>query len=156
MTSHELTSNERRAAATSPAAAAAARDLVVLFRRVRGRMRGVATGGLTPSQASVLLRLEKDGASSTTLLAAAEGVRSQSMTATLNGLQERGLIERRPDPDDGRRYVVSLSEAGRIQVADDRQGRRDWLAQTLHERLTAEQLRLVNTALALVGEAIEQ
>ncbi|MFB9238181.1 MarR family winged helix-turn-helix transcriptional regulator [Plantactinospora siamensis] len=139
----------------APAANAAARDLVVLFRRLRGRMRDISTNGLTPSQASVLLRLDKDGASSTTLLATAEGVRPQSMTATLNGLRERGLIERHPDPEDGRRTVITLSEAGRAQVGDDRRGRRDWLAQTLEERLTPEQLALVNTALALVSEAIE-
>jgi DNA-binding MarR family transcriptional regulator len=139
----------------SPAANAAARDLVVLFRRLRGRMRSVSTGGLTPSQASVLLRLDRDGASTTTLLAAAEGVRPQSMTAVLTALRERGLIQRHPDPEDGRRSVVTLTDSGRAQVGDDRQGRRDWLAQTLDERLSPEQLDLVNRVLAMVSEAVE-
>src|SRR5262245_51210293 len=92
----------------SPAASAAARDLIVLFRRLRGRIRQLTAGDLTPSQASVLARLNRDGASSTTVLARAEGVRPQSMTATLSSLDERGLIERHPDPEDGRRQVITL------------------------------------------------
>jgi hypothetical protein len=43
----------------SPAASAAARDLLVLFRRLRGRIRQLAAGDLTPSQASVLARLTR-------------------------------------------------------------------------------------------------
>ncbi|MFD0578937.1 MarR family winged helix-turn-helix transcriptional regulator [Dactylosporangium darangshiense] len=99
----------------SPAAAAAARDLVVVFRRLRARLRELPSGGLTPSQTSVLVRLHRDGASTTTALALAEGVRSQSMTATLSALDDLGLIERSPDPDDGRRHIIALSAAGQGQ-----------------------------------------
>ncbi|WP_249715081.1 MarR family winged helix-turn-helix transcriptional regulator [Rhizomonospora bruguierae] len=142
--------------APTPAASAAARDLAVLFRRLRARMRQLPMGGLTPSQTSVLLRLDKDGASSNTLLALAEGVRSQSMTATLNTLEQRGLIERSPDPEDGRRQIITLSEAGLARVSHDRQGRRDWLAQSMDERFTADQLATINEALALLGELADR
>ena len=142
--------------APSAAASAAARDLVVLFGRLRSRMRALPSGGLSPSQTSVLLRLDKDGASSTTVLAIAEGVRPQSMTATLNGLAGLGLIERQPDPEDGRRSIVTLSEPGRERVGSDRQDRRDWLAASMDERFTAAQLRTINQALDLLGQLMER
>lgn len=140
----------------SPAAVAAARDLVVLFRRLRKRLREVPTGGLTPSQTSVLLRLYKDGASSTSVLAAAEGVRPQSMATTLAALERQGLIDRRPDPEDGRRQIITLSEQGTAQVVGDRAGRHAWLARELDAGLDAEQLRQVNDAIALLRGIVER
>lgn len=145
----------RDEAAVTPAAGAAARDLVVLFRRLRKRLREVPTGGLTPSQASVMLRLYKDGASSTTVLAAAEGVRPQSMTVILNALEESGLIQRRPDPEDGRRQIITLSDAGKARAEGDREARHGWLAQALEQRLDSQQLQTVNEALALLGDVFE-
>ncbi|GAA4254277.1 MarR family transcriptional regulator [Dactylosporangium darangshiense] len=136
----------------SPAAAAAARDLVVVFRRLRARLRELPSGGLTPSQTSVLVRLHRDGASTTTALALAEGVRSQSMTATLSALDDLGLIERSPDPDDGRRHIIALSAAGRAKASADKQGRGEWLARELDRRFDASQLETISAALALLGE----
>ena len=46
-------------------------------------------------------------------LARLEQISPQSMGATLAGLEARGLVERRPDPDDGRRIVLSITGAGR-------------------------------------------
>jgi DNA-binding MarR family transcriptional regulator len=109
-----------------------------------------AADDLSPSQASVLLRLAKDGASSTTVLAMAEGVRPQSMTATLNGLYARGLIDRRRDPADGRRQIITLSAAGEQRVADDRQGRHEWLAQAIDERFDAREREQIDAAMRLL------
>jgi DNA-binding MarR family transcriptional regulator len=136
----------------SPAARAAADDIIDLFRRLNIRMRALSSGDLTPSQASVLLRLFKGGPSSTTVLAMSEGVRSQSMTATLNSLGELGLIERRPDPEDGRRQIITLSQAGRVQAENDRDGRFAWLARSIDERFTEAQLATINEALALLAQ----
>jgi DNA-binding MarR family transcriptional regulator len=137
-----------------PAAEAAARDLVLLFRRLRRRLRELPSDGLTAAQSAVLLRLDKDGTSSTTALAMAEGVRSQSMTALLNAIGEQGLIDRRPDPEDGRRQIIALSRAGRKRVGTDRAGRHEWLATALAERLSAGQLQTINAALALLGDVV--
>jgi DNA-binding MarR family transcriptional regulator len=140
----------------SDPAAQAARDLLVMFSRLRRRMRELAaTEDLTPSQASVLRRLEKDGHSSTSRLALTEGVRPQSMAATVAALEERGLIERRHDPEDGRRQIISLTAAGIDRVKGDRHDRGEWLAQTLYERYTAEQLAVITEALRLLEELTE-
>jgi DNA-binding MarR family transcriptional regulator len=148
-------SNETPRPEPSPAAQDAARELVGLFRRLRARMRALPTGDLTPTQASVLMRLRKDGESSTTALAAAEGVRSQSMTATLNALDAAGLIERGADPEDGRRHVVTLSPAGLEKAELDRLDRHAWLAQAMDERYTPAQLRTITQALTLLERVAE-
>ncbi len=137
-------------------AVSTARELVVLIRRLRSRLRAVPTSGLTPSQTSVLLRLSKDGASSTTVLAIAEGVRSQSMTATLNSLDALGLLDRRPDPEDGRRQIITLSDAGRAQVSDDREGRHEWLSEAVDERYTDAELHTISEAIELLQRLVEQ
>lgn len=97
----------------SESAAAAARDLRVLFSRLRRRLLEVATADdLTPSQTAVLIRLVKDGPASTSQLAGAERVRPQSMATTLAGLDRHGMIVRTPDPEDGRRQLVDLTPSG--------------------------------------------
>ncbi|MGH3631780.1 MAG: MarR family winged helix-turn-helix transcriptional regulator, partial [Sciscionella sp.] len=81
----------------------------------------------------------------------AERVRPQSMAATLAALLDRGLIRRDPDPEDGRRQLVTLTGAGRERASGERAARHEWLAKAVtefyseHERATlAEALRLLD------------
>lgn len=135
----------------SESAVSAARDLRVLFSRLRRRLRGVATGGgLTPSQTAVLNRLWKDGASSTSALATAEQVRPQSMATIVTALDQQGLIRRAPDPNDGRRQLISLTTAGRRRAESDRQAREEWLARAMQERYSERERRVINNALSLL------
>jgi DNA-binding MarR family transcriptional regulator len=135
----------------SESAGAAARDLRVMFSRLRRQLKDVTTGdGLTPSQTAVLTRLWKEGASSTSALAASERVRPQSMAAILAGLDQHGLIRRAPDPDDGRRQMISLTAAGRRRAESDRQIREEWLARAMQERYSERERRVINDALSLL------
>ncbi len=123
----------------------------MLFSRLRRRLKAVATGGgLTPSQTAVLNRLWKDGASSTSALATAEQVRPQSMATIMTALDQHGLIHRAPDPNDGRRQVISLTTAGRRRAESDRQAREEWLARAMQERYTERERRVINDALSLL------
>jgi DNA-binding MarR family transcriptional regulator len=137
-------------------AVAAARDLRVVFSRLRRRLRDVATGSdLTPSQTAVLTRLWKEGASSASALAGAERVRPQSMATIVAALGQRRLIERTPDPEDGRRQVVSLTEAGRQRAESDRQVRDEWLARAMQERYSERERRIILDALSLLERLTE-
>jgi DNA-binding MarR family transcriptional regulator len=122
-----------------------------MFSRLRRQLREVSTGGdLTPSQTAVLTRLWKEGASSASALAAAERMRPQSMATILAGLIRHGLIRRAPDPEDGRRQVISLTAAGRRRAESDRQVREEWLARAIQERYSERERRVILDALALL------
>jgi DNA-binding MarR family transcriptional regulator len=141
----------------SASAARAARDVRVVVSRLRRRFRNVADiGDLTPSQTSVLSRLSKEGPVSASDLAAAERVRPQSIAATLAVLEERQMIERRPDPHDGRRQLISLTADGRELIEGSRQAREEWLARTLDERCTEEERQTIIAALALLERVSEE
>lgn len=140
----------------SASAVQAASQVRVVFGRVKRRLKELAdSDDLTPSQSSVLSRLDKDGPASASELAAAERVRPQSMAAILANLRDADLIERHPDPEDGRRQVVSLTTAGRHRLQGDRKVRQEWLAQTLQDRCTEAERQTILKALALLDNALE-
>ncbi|MFE1313278.1 MarR family winged helix-turn-helix transcriptional regulator [Streptomyces sp. NPDC058755] len=135
----------------SDSAARTARDLRVVFSRLRRRIREVAQDSdLTPSQESALSLVGKHGAATASALAAAEGVRPQSMATTLAALEQHDLIRRAQDPDDGRRQLVTLTEAGRSRVEGNRQLREEWLARAFQDRYTEEERQTVLKALELL------
>jgi DNA-binding MarR family transcriptional regulator len=140
----------------SASAAQAATEVRVVFGRVKRRLKELAdTDDLTPSQSSVLSRIDKDGPASASELAAAERIRPQSIAAILTALREADLIQRHPDPQDGRRQVVSLTTAGRHRLQGDRKVRQEWLARTLQDRCTEAERQTILKALALLDNAIE-
>lgn len=137
-------------------AAAAARDIRVVFGRLRRRLKDVAVEGLSPSQTAVLKRLWTEGPSSASALASAEQVRPQSMATILAALRQRGLIEREPDPNDRRRQVVSLTETGRKRAESDRRAREEWLARTLQDSFTESERLVILEALSLLERLTDQ
>ena len=84
------------------------------------------------------------------MLAKLEQISPQSMGATLGALEARGLIERHPDPGDGRRAVMSLTKAGRRVLQDKRDKRTQQLAQALSAGFTRDELGLLMAAAPLL------
>jgi DNA-binding MarR family transcriptional regulator len=95
---------------------------------------------LSWSQIRVLSHLDQGGPTTITGLAQAEGVRPQSMGATVAALEAAGLVAGAPHPTDGRQTLWSLTELCRQKVAENRAVREDWLFQKLAENFSqAEQ-----------------
>lgn len=91
-----------------------ASELRVLIGKLKRRLREEAhSGDLTWSQTAVLSLLEREGPATVTTLAKAEGVRPQSMGATVSVLEAAGLVSGAPDPGDGRQTMLSLTPACR-------------------------------------------
>lgn len=61
----------------------------------------------------VLLNIDTQHGTPSTKLGPKMGMEPRSLTRTLKSMQEMGLIERRPDPDDGRLVRVFLTDLGK-------------------------------------------
>jgi DNA-binding MarR family transcriptional regulator len=107
-------------------------------------------GELTLPETSALARLDRGGPATTAALARVEQISPQSMGATLGALEARGLIERRPDPQDGRQTVLSASEAGREILRSRRTARTEQLAQALSAGFTATEVEQLMAAAPLL------
>ncbi|MFI6834029.1 MarR family winged helix-turn-helix transcriptional regulator [Kribbella sp. NPDC050241] len=64
----------------------------------------------------LLATLEDFGPASQAALGRRSGIHLSDMVATINELADRGLVERAPDPSDGRRNIISLTAAGKRQL----------------------------------------
>src|ERR1039458_10057963 len=109
-------------------AAALRVSIGLLLRRLR-QVR--PDGELSLPETSALARLDRSGPATSSALAKLEQISPQSMGATLVPLEARDLVERRPDPEDGRRAVLSLTGAGQQVLRDKRSSRVAQLGQAL-------------------------
>lgn len=80
------------------------------------KARGVA--GISARHNAVFLYLGRHGASRAVDLAAAAGVRPQSMMKIVDELETLGLIERRPDPADSRAKLIHFTGRGETLIAE--------------------------------------
>ena len=100
--------------------------------------------------ASVLGRLDREGPRSVSDLATAERVRPQSMAQTVRELESDGLVKRTPDPDDGRRAIVTMTAAGRKTLEADRGRRVGWLVSAIEELPKSDQ-EVLSRATSIIG-----
>jgi DNA-binding MarR family transcriptional regulator len=98
-------------------------------RLVRHMRAAAAQHELSLTELAVLSRLGREGPATTAELARAEGMRPQSMSAAIAALEERGLVERRPHPSDGRQVNIALTERGAVVRSSTKDLKRAWLAQ---------------------------
>ena len=122
-------------------------SVAVLVRRVR---QIPVAGGLPMPERSALSRLDRTGPTTSAALARQEQISPQSMGATLAALQARGLVERRPDPEDGRRVVMAVTGAGERALQDKRNARTELLAQALTGTFTQAELERLAEAAPLI------
>jgi DNA-binding MarR family transcriptional regulator len=131
-------------------------ELRVTAGRLSRRLREEAQiGDFSWSQMKVLSRLEREGPATVTTLAQAEGIKPQSMGATVATLRETGLVRGDPDPNDGRQTVLSLTEAYRTRLASTRAAKEDWLNRVIEQRLDAAEQDELWRALALVNRLLD-
>jgi DNA-binding MarR family transcriptional regulator len=99
-----------------------------------------APGELTPGENTALSLLDRGGPATSSELAKQDRISPQSMGATLAALEQRGLVSRDRDPSDGRRIVLSVTDAGRQVVSDRRGARTELIAAALHGGFTDSEL----------------
>jgi len=122
-------------------------SLGLLLRRLR---QAPAAGELTLPETAALARLDRGGPATSADLARAEQISPQSMGTTLAALEARGLVVRAADPADGRRAVMSLSEAGLQALRARRNSRTEELARALSSGFSDAELNRLRAAAPLL------
>lgn len=101
--------------------------------RLARRLRQETGGGFTPSQLSALATISNHGPLTLGALADAERVAPPSITKVVAKLEADGLVQRIPDPTDGRVSRVSVTPAGQALIDETRRRKTTWLTGRVRE-----------------------
>jgi DNA-binding MarR family transcriptional regulator len=141
---------------TDRSTAALAEALRGIIGNLKRRMRAQSHAGeLSWSQLSMLSRLERDGPATVTAVARVEGVRPQSMGATIRDFEAAGYVTGTPDPDDGRQTLWSVTLVARDLVETARAARQDWLHTTLEKNFSQSERDELTRAVKLLERIVE-
>jgi DNA-binding MarR family transcriptional regulator len=145
--------------ATSPdtpltESAAQLRMAVVRMARRLRQEAASEVGGLTPTSTAALATIERHGPLTPSELAKLERVKRPTVTRTLGCLDREGLIERMPDPDDGRSSLVSVNGKGRERLRRLRGRKNAYLARRMRD-LPADDLETLEHAAEILERMLE-
>ena len=127
--------------------------LAVAVKHLRARMQDAASAdemGLSLSQVSILRRLRLEGSTTAAALAAAEHVSHQAITQVLNGLKSEGLVEATADPQDGRKWLLSITDTGNRLFDAANASRNAWLADAIESTIAEDDLPALDKAIDLL------
>jgi len=137
--------------ATDAELAALARTVREGVGRLNWRMRAECDAGSPgPTVLAVLSRLIRAGTHTPKELADAERIQPQSLTRILASLVDRGLITRTPDPADGRRSLIDITQAGKEVLREYTRSRERWLSGALERSLSPTERQLLGLAAQLL------
>jgi DNA-binding MarR family transcriptional regulator len=141
---------------TEDFAATASELRYAIFRTTRRLRRVRAVDAMSDAQLAVLGVLKAHGRRTISGLAEHERVTAPTMSATVNGLSELGLVVRVPDDDDRRRVYVELTEQGVTVVADTVRRRDEAMAEMITEiGLSDEELSVLRDAAAVLRKVAD-
>ena len=148
--------NEEQSDTDAALPLALAGQLRVVIGKLSRRLRGLTIpGDFTWSQMSVIIRLEREGPATVTTLARAEGVRPQSMGATVSTLEAAGLVTGSPDPTDGRQTILSLTPACQERIRANRAAKEDWLFRAIRNNFAAAEQKDLANAIELLKRLVD-
>ena len=124
-----------------------ARAVMRLARRLRVE---APPGGLSAGALGLVATLHREGPLTGVQLAAAEGLKPQSLTRLLVRLEANGLIARVADQADRRNLLITLLPDGRRALREAMQQRRRWLAEALADRLDDDERQTLVEAAELM------
>jgi DNA-binding MarR family transcriptional regulator len=140
-------------AAIRPAELAA--QLRVAVWRAARRLRHESDVELTPTLYAALGTVEVHGPITAGQLAGHEHVRKPTMTRTIRELVDRGLIERLPDPLDGRVTWLQATPAGADLIRSARRRSETYLTKQLRA-LTPQERETLKQAAAILESLVDE
>jgi DNA-binding MarR family transcriptional regulator len=103
---------------------------------------------------SVLHSLAHDGPKRLTELAASEQVTQPAITQIVTKLEKEGLVERHPDPSDGRAVLVHITPKG-AEIPHGRESERITILTDLATLLTPAERAAISAALPALTRLVE-
>jgi DNA-binding MarR family transcriptional regulator len=128
--------------------------IVRTARRLRQEAAAEASG-LTPTSTAALATIERHGPLTPSELAELERVKRPTVTRTLGCLEREGLVERTPDPSDGRSSLVSVNADGRERLRRLRGRKNAYLAKRMRD-LPAEDVAALERAAEILEQMLEE
>jgi DNA-binding MarR family transcriptional regulator len=140
--------------------AAATAELELLSERLAALITGLSrvardSVAISRTRLSVLFSLQTAGPARITDLARAEHITQPSMTVLVSRLEQDGLVERRPDPGDGRVVNVAITAEG-IAVLEQARAARSEALQARLARLTPAEHAALLAALPALDNLIDR
>jgi DNA-binding MarR family transcriptional regulator len=131
-----------------------AAHLRLVITRTARRMRQEAGSELRAPNASALTTVELHGPLTPSELADIERVKRPTATRILRFLEEEGLVERTPDPKDGRSALISLTGEGRERLRRLRQRKNAYLARRMRD-LDPGEVEILERAAEILERLLE-
>ncbi|MET8635600.1 MarR family winged helix-turn-helix transcriptional regulator [Streptomyces sp. NPDC004096] len=133
--------------------AATAQRLSDAMKRLRARLRaesGQHSVGLTLTQLAVLGSVVREGPVTAARLATLEHVSPQSIAQSLAVLKAAGLVHSKPDPQDGRRKLMSADPSATQLIDNLLAGRAAFLTRAIDRVVAAEERQDLEKAIVLL------
>ena len=147
--------SRRNTAGLTPAAVSElAGELRLSCMRISRRVRFESTDVVAPHQFSVLTRLQ-EAPRTPGELADIERVSAPSMTRTVAGLVERGLVDRTADPEDRRQVILSLTPDAKRLLKEIRRKRDAWMSVRV-ARLSRDEQEILRQASAILSRVASE
>jgi len=134
----------------------AAQLRMAIVRTARRLRQEAATeaSGLTPTSTATLASIERFGPLTPSELADVERVKRPTMTRALGCLEREGLIERTPDPADGRSSLIAVNADGRERLRRLRSRKNAYLARRMRD-LAPEEVETLTRAAEILDRMRE-
>ncbi|MEU9877397.1 MarR family winged helix-turn-helix transcriptional regulator [Streptomyces phaeochromogenes] len=123
------------------------------MKRLRARLRsesGQHAVGLTATQLGVLLSVVREGPVTAARLAALEHVSAQAIAQSLAVLKAAGLVHGEPDPEDGRKKLMSADPSATELTDKLLNGRSSFLARAIDQVVAPDEREDVEKAIELL------
>ncbi len=116
----------------------------------------IASGyGVTMATGFVLLNIDKEKGTPSTALGPKMGTEATSLSRLLKSMEEKGLIERKPNPADGRGVLIFLTPFG-IEKRKDAKAAVINFNTALQERFSEEQSRVFFAVMEGIHQMLAQ